>query len=160
MKLGLFRHGEKQSEWTSDPLLSQQGGLQAKALQLAVENGQLPKPTRLIASPKIRATMTFSPLARALNLPLEKSDHLDERSQREDLNYFKKRISKIIEGFTPTPGQIIFLCSHLDWIEEFSNLVPTDTDLHQIPGFSWSPGAYLIFDIEVLWHLTQKGRLL
>ena len=160
MKLGLFRHGEKESEWRHDPLLNLYGQQQAKALKQSVEQGVLPTPTRLIASPKIRAVLTFSPLARSLNLPLEKSENLDERTNSEDASQFKKRITKIIESFPAGADEIIFLCSHLDWIEEFSNLVPCDTDLHQVPEFSWSPGAYLLFDIEVIWHLTQKGRLL
>lgn len=160
MKLGLFRHGEKQSEWIHDPFLSPQGEAQAKTLKQEVEQGLLPKPTRLMASPKMRATMTFSPLARSLNLPLERSEDLDERSQSEDLTHFKKRISRIIDNFPASQEQTVFLCSHLDWIEEFSHLVPSDTNLHQIPGFHWAPGAYLIFDIEVIWHLTQRGRLL
>lgn len=160
MKLALFRHGEKESEWTSDPLLSWQGEQQAKALKQAVDQGHLPKPTRLIASPKIRTSLTFSPLARSLNLALEKSENLDERSTGEDFNHFKKRISKTIESFAAHKEETVFICSHLDWIEEFSNLVPCDTDLHQIPNFHWVPAAYLIFDIQVIWHLTQKGRIL
>ena len=160
MKIGLFRHGEKESEWTPDPRLNPVGQHQALELKQSVELGILPKPTRLIASPKIRAVLTLSPLARALNLPLEKSESLDERKNSEDAAQFKKRIVKVIESFPAGPDEIIFLCSHLDWIEEFLNQVPCDTDLHQLSEFSWNPGAYLIFDIEVIWHLTQKGRLL
>ena len=160
MKLGLFRHGEKESEWTHDPLLTLFGQKQASALKQSVEKGELPKPSRLMASPKIRAVLTLSPLARSLNLPLEKSEGLDERTNSEDGSQFRKRITKIIESFPADSDEIIFLCSHLDWIEEFSNLVPCDTDLHQVPGFSWSTGAFLLFDVKVIWHLTQKGRLL
>ncbi len=160
MKLGLFRHGEKESEWTPDPLLNLQGQQQAKILKDSVERGVLPKPTRLIVSPKIRAILTFSPLARSLNLALEKAEKLDERTNNEDASQFRKRIISTIESFSSESDEVVFLCSHLDWIEEFSNLVACDSDLHQVPEFSWSPGAYLIFDIEVIWHLTQKGRLL
>ena len=161
MKLGLFRHGEKQSEWTQDPLLTAHGEQQAKALKEAVEQQQLPKPTRLIASPRVRALQTLSPAARFLSLPLEKSEDLDERTANEDLPAFKKRISSWIEKISKSPAsEVIYVCSHLDWIEEFSYLVPCDTDLHQIAGFHWSTGAYLIFEIEAILHLTHKGRLL
>lgn len=164
MKLGLFRHGEKQSEWIQDPLLSPQGELQARALKEAIEKGILPKPTRLLVSPKIRTAQTFSSAARFLSLAVEKMDDLDERTKSEELPAFKKRISKWVESVSSSRSDdaedVIYVCSHLDWIEEFSYLVPCDTDLHQLPGFHWSPGAYLFFDIETLWHLTQKGQLL
>lgn len=168
MKLVLFRHGEKQSEWTSDPLLSFKGEQQAKALKEFVHQGILPKPTRLIISPKIRTAMTFSPLALSLPLPLEKSEVLDERSNQEEISDLKKRISQFIENISmqvdPKENeQIIFICSHFDWIEEFLELLPCDSDLIQIPDFRWAPGAYLVFEfnskVSQVWQLTQKGRL-
>ena len=133
-------------------------------LKEAVEKGLLPRPTQLIASPKIRAVQTLSPTARFLSLPLVKSDDLDERAANEDMISFKKRISKMIESFfsinsSLTSKDVVFLCSHLDWLEEFSNLVPCDTDLHQISGFQWDPCAYLIFEIQTIWHLTNSGAI-
>ncbi len=168
MKLVLFRHGEKQSERTSDPLLSHKGEQQAKALKQYVQQGILPKPNRLIISPKIRTAMTFSPLAQSLPLHLEKSNALDERSNQEEASDFKKRILQFIENISKPVDQkeneqIIFICSHLDWIEEFLDLLPSDSDLFQIPDFRWTPGAYLVFEFNFerneLWQLTQKGRL-
>jgi phosphohistidine phosphatase SixA len=159
MKVGLFRHAEKQTDGTQDPPLSFYGEQQALHLNRWVREGLIPRPDLLYTSPKRRAIQTFSPLARALNISIERFSELDERQSREDMTVFKKRISKFIEGHSPNPERTVYFCSHLDWIEEFCHLAPCDSDLQDLENFSWAPASFLIFDVQTIWHLIEKGQI-
>jgi broad specificity phosphatase PhoE len=159
MKIALFRHAEKQSGFGEDLLLSTEGIKQALTLKDEVENGRFPKPDMMVTSPKKRSYETFAPLARALSLPIQKDPNLDEQGSSENVILFRSRIHKFIEDIESGTNQTVFLCTHLDWIEQFSTLLSCDTDLHALVNFSWAPGAYMIFDVQDIWYLIEKGQM-
>lgn len=159
MKVILFRHAEKQSGFGEDLLLSPTGTKQALGLIEKVESGILPKPDVLITSPKKRASETFAPLARAFNLPVQTDPVLDEQGPSENVIVFRSRIHNFIDQIESDSKQTVYVCSHLDWIEQFSTLLSCDTDLHALVNFTWNPGAYMVFDIQDIWYLIAKGQI-
>ncbi len=159
MKIILFRHAEKQSGYGDDLLLSPQGVKQALGLIEKVEGGKLPKPHVLMTSPKKRTFETFAPLARALSLPVQTDPRLDEQGKSENVIVFRARIHEFIDEIESDSKQNIYLCTHLDWIEQFSTLLSCDTDLHALVNFSWGAGAYMIFDVQDIWYLVDKGQI-
>jgi phosphohistidine phosphatase SixA len=159
MKVAVFRHAEKQSEWGHDPSLSLKGEKQSHHLKEWIRDGKIPAPTRLASSPKTRALLTFSPLNRALGIKLEKLDALNERQPEENLDSFKQRVRQVIAEFSVKSEDVIFLCTHLDWIEEFLSAVPSDTEFSELLTFSWAPASFLLFDVQEIWHLEKRGHI-
>jgi broad specificity phosphatase PhoE len=157
MKIVVFRHAEKQSGIGGDLSLSPHGIKQALTLKDKVEHGEIIRPDILITSPKKRSYETFMPLAQALRLPIQKDLALDEQTSPENINVFRARIHKFIDDVQDHSNKTVFICSHLDWIEQFSTLLTCDTDLHTLVDFSWTPGSYMLFDVSDIWHLTDKG---
>jgi broad specificity phosphatase PhoE len=159
MKVAVFRHAERQSGYATDPELSPRGIRQSISIKDKVEDGSLPKPDVLITSPKRRAFETFEPVSQARRISIQKEHTLDERTNKEDINVFRHRVHKFIEDIEDHQGKTVFICTHLDWIEEFSTLLPCDTDLHALMHFAWSPGSYMLFEVGEVWHLLQRGEI-
>jgi broad specificity phosphatase PhoE len=159
MKVILFRHAEKQSGFGEDLTLSSLGTKQAFALKDLIESGKFPKPDVMYTSPKKRSLETFEPLARAISLPIQKDPNLDEQGKSENVIVFRSRIHQFIDNIESDSKQTIFICTHLDWIEQFATLLSCDTDLHALVNFTWNPAAYMIFDVQDIWHLIDKGQI-
>lgn len=159
MKLSLFRHAEKQSDWTYDPVLSPYGEKQALKLSQNVQSNLLPRPDQLYVSPKKRAQATFAPLSKDLKIPLAVQLALDEKHKGEDSGSFRLRVQNYLKGFNKTTSETVYLCTHMDWLEEALSLIPCDTDLSQLSDFYWAPAAYLHFEIRNIWHLQSWGHI-
>lgn len=141
MKLYLFRHAEKASHFHPNPGLSAGGSQQALKLLEKVQNSEMPRPTRLWASPKKRAQESLQPLATFMELPLESLNILDERTHDEDRGAFRARIQKFLNSLEKAEG-VIYICSHSDWIEEALTMIPSEKDLPNAHPH-WHPLQYL-----------------
>lgn len=160
MLLGLFRHAEKQDDWSGDPALTAHGLLQAQRIQHWVQLKKLPPPERILTSPRKRAQSTLTPLAQAQGISVQVTAALDERQNHESQLMFRQRIENFLADLMKIhSSQKIFLCTHYDWIEEFLNCFPCEEDLHHLPDFRWSPGAFLLFEMTTTWKLIQKGKV-
>lgn len=144
MKIYLFRHAEKSAHFQPNPGLSERGAAQALLLAEKVGQSELPRPTQLWVSPKKRAQQSFAPLAEKIEIPLKIVAELDERTHEENRPQFHERIRQVIatlEKEADQKNQVIYLCSHSDWLEEALALIPADTDLTQY--WQWSTLQYL-----------------
>lgn len=141
MKIYLFRHGEKVLAFHQNPELSPAGTAQALSLVEKVQSSELPRPTQLWASPKLRAQQSFLPLAARLDLPLQTLSELDERTHDENREHFRRRIQEVLNTFSAQDG-VLFICTHSDWIEEALTLLPSETDLYEKYPH-WHPLQYL-----------------
>lgn len=129
MKITLLRHGNR------DLMLSADGGLNQTGKELAAglfarlhPQGDLLIPTHLICSPKKRAKETLLPLSEDLGLPVEVEESLDERLNDETSSEFRARVRKFLE-LIPTKYKsidVIYLCSHADWLEDAMAVLPSD----------------------------------
>jgi broad specificity phosphatase PhoE len=157
MKLLLLRHAARSAIDSGDSPLSTNGHRQADELpSLSLEQGRLPKPVRLICSPKRRAQETLTPLAKALHLSITTDPRLDERHNHESQSEFHKRINAVVNEVSSATYSACVLCTHLDWLEAFDALAPTDKEV--IGG--WGTGEYRIFEIDGgLWTVKETGVL-
>lgn len=158
MRILLFRHCEK-DQARSDGGLSARGLRQAEKLSADVASSYKPQPQKIIASPRLRAQQSFSPLALVMNQELITWTEMDERLASEDYDLFKKRIQKALKNLEQLSG-CVYVCSHLDWIEEALLMINSDTDLNQAQFQMWSPGTYIDFEVhDGLWMLKHFGGL-
>jgi phosphohistidine phosphatase SixA len=159
MALFLFRHGDKAKTWDADPPLSEKGLLQAEALASLVERGDLPTPHQVIASPRKRAQQTLLPTSQVAQLTLTIADDLYERQPHENSELFNRRIKKFL---TQLPQRLnansnLYLCSHMDWLEEALLLLDSDTDFNLRPIF-WAPCQYVEFEWQDGIWIFKKSR--
>jgi broad specificity phosphatase PhoE len=162
MRLVLFRHGHKQFSMDNDPSLSDRGYIQATHLLDLVEKKQLPLPTQCWFSEKKRTFETLSALDQIPNIQWLKKSHLNERTPKEDTSQFQSRISSALKEFTKsaTPNEVLFICTHYDWIEDAMSLIPCDKNLTSFEFINWAPGQYIEFDYyDDLFHVVKKGLL-
>ena len=166
MILILFRHGHKSLLPFADPDLTPQGFDQAADLVQQIESGILPKPTHCWFSEKIRTQQTLSKAIENFNPISKKSSNLNLRSHTETHQEFKSRIQKILFEITAEnkSTDVHFICTHYDWIEEGLSLINSDKDLNSFEFSNWSPGQYLLFEIEssdrnTNWKMLKKGVL-
>jgi phosphohistidine phosphatase SixA len=164
MKLALFRHAERENSGVSNPPLSPRGMRQSELLTQLVLNNTLIRPTKLYCSPKLRAVLTFQSLHLKADIELTISPELDERSNSEVADQFSKRVKQKLFQLTKAgplnSSTVLFLCSHLDWIDEAMIHIPCDTDLTANKYSTWSPGSYMLFDVgSELWHLEKWEEL-
>lgn len=159
MKLIVFRHAERQRTFEDDPKLNIRGEAQAQAILKAVETQQLPTPTRILCSPKKRALMTLRPTADRLGLSMDHSPFLDERQNHESSAQFRERISDFFDDISQSNSDTenLFICSHLDWLEDMMNIIPLDLT-HSL--FHWGLAAYMIFEIGDEWRVLGQGQIL
>lgn len=169
MKIYLFRHAEKdQIDFNSnsqasgyDPGLTQRGHEQSiKLAQLVVEKELLP-PTQIFTSQKKRALQTLQPLAQSHSLEINQIVELNERKNSETSTQFISRINNFVEKMTnlQSPQNIIYCCSHYDWIEEFLYLDIFNKNLSSFSG--WAPASYMLFEIQKdVWHMKEFKRII
>lgn len=159
MQVLIFRHAERMHAHSDDPPLSPKGQKQAHGLPSLIEQFQFPTPSKIICSPKVRAIQTMEPLAEKLNIPLQIQNDLNERQNSEHADVFSKRIKRFIDYIENQSG-IIFLVSHLDWIEEALIQIPSDTNLNTAKYQTWPPGQSIEFEIvDGLWTHPKMRSL-
>jgi phosphohistidine phosphatase SixA len=159
MKLYLFRHAEKASPFHPDPSLSDSGMQQAMALLEKVKNAELPRPTHLWVSPRLRARQSFQALSNGLQLPFQIFEGLDEKMGGENRHQFRERIDKILQNASTQTG-VLYICSHYDWLEESLQLIACDTDLmHEIQSH-WTPLQYVGLQLkENTFEFLESKRI-
>lgn len=164
MKLLIFRHAEREKLGTTNPPLTRKGRAQADSLASLIATHQIAMPTRLISSPLLRAQMTFTPAAEKLQLPLKIEQELNERQAAENASTFNLRVKSYLDKLARLQGTV-FICTHLDWLEQALLQLHCDTDLSQDRYQShWQPGAYLELQLESIsrqafWQLSKMGVL-
>lgn len=151
MKIYFFRHAQKAMDFSGDPDLTIEGHAQASKVLDKVLKNELPRPTELWVSPKKRTHSTFRPLSQHFNIPLQTQDSLLEQQSEETLTEFRARIERLLLSAKISPGAVIFLCTHYDWVAEAMAVVPSDTDLSTSDYAHWNPCQYIGF------HVTEGG---
>ena len=154
MKWVIFRHGEKQMQGF-DPELTPRGHIQAKAIAEKVNSGKLPKPNALYVSTKRRTSQTFEPLALQCRLKTQIKAELTERVHGETPEKFRFRIQEFLVKLLllHQDNEVIYLCTHYDWVEEFLTVIESDSDLTRYTNFG--AGQYILFEKKELWHLLK-----
>lgn len=148
MKIYLFRHAQKAIDFSGDPELNTEGHAQAVKIMEKVLKKELPTPTQLWVSPRRRTRSTFQPLAELLKLPLQEQEALHEQTSGETLMAFHQRIQNLLEGASTQTQDVIFMCSHYDWMVEALVVIPSDTDFSSNYDFAhWNPGQHIGFEI-------------
>lgn len=151
----LFRHAEKQNSPSNNPPLSDRGLLQAEKILHDILNGELPTPSKILCSQKMRTQQTMQATANKLNLEIQIDPLLDERRSGENLEQFHKRIAQALHTYEKLSG-VLFLVTHFDWIEEALPQIHCDTDLNQSRFYSWSPAQHIEFEIhDGLWQFKK-----
>jgi broad specificity phosphatase PhoE len=162
MKVYLFRHGQKDSLPFEDPDLTSFGHQQANKLAELIRNGDLLKGTQFLASPRKRAQSTLRPAATLCQAPLQVASDLDQRTSFENADVFRARIQQTLNSLEKkfSTNDVIYLCSHHDWIEESLSVIPADTDLLDPRYWSWRPAQYMHFEVQDgLWILKTFNRV-
>jgi len=151
MRILMFRHAERENSGSSNPPLSLRGLKQAEKLVEEIDLAILPRPTKLLSSPKLRAQQTFQQIENHIGTPLAVHPDLDERMSSETAEFFTRRVQRFLNSFEGQTG-VIYFVSHLDWIEEALRLIPSDADLLQDRYQTWLPAQSLEFEIqEGMW---------
>lgn len=148
MILYIFRHAQKAMDFNADPDLTLEGHGQAAQILKRVTQGELPTPTRIWSSPKKRAQSTLRPLSHHLNLSLETHESLFEQSSSETISDFRQRIQKVLKSLAELKeNEVVFLCSHYDWVSEAMTLVSTTDDLSGADFSHWTPAQHVGFQV-------------
>lgn len=154
MKITLLRHGNRDLTMSSDGGLNRAGNDLAAGLPSKIEpNGNLPKPTQLISSPKKRAQETLLPMSKALELPLLTEEDLDERRTNESSVEFRSRVKNYLE-LLPNKyksSDVVCLCTHSDWLDDAMIVLPSDIP-QPIAESGFACGEYRSFEFkDGLW---------
>jgi len=172
MKFVLFRHGSKGFTPFEDPELNAQGFQQSIKLAELVKSNELPTPTHLFVSPKRRTSQTFYPMSKEFSLEMQIKEELDLRQPEESQTEFRSRIQKFLDFIAEQKNltaeqksltavqknEVIFACTHYDWIEESLTLIDCDKNLNSFEFSHWAPSQFLIFEINSSdWKLLKKG---
>ena len=140
MKITLLRHGKRDLTTSSDGSLNETGQKLALELPSRLEpQGKFPRPTHLICSPKRRARETLSPLSEHLAINLKTEPLLDERQNTEASVEFRDRVKNFFVNLPKqyTPQDVVYLCSHADWLEEAIISLPSDIpEVYAESGFA------------------------
>lgn len=157
MRLVLFRHAERESTGGANPTLTRRGIDQAEKILAAVKSQRLPNPQQLMVSPRLRTQQSLGPLSLELKLPLQILPELDERQNAESAFQFTQRVQNFLQRCAQTQATL-FMCTHLDWVEEALRWIPSDSDLLQPLYQSWQPSQFMSFQVEGgLWTLQEFG---
>lgn len=162
MKLYLFRHAQKAMDFSGDPDLTPEGHAQASKLLDRVLKHELTAPTELWVSPKKRTLSTFRPLSKHFGLELQGQEALYEQKSDESISMFRARIQRTLESLTEKKSNdVIYLCSHYDWVVEAMHIIPCDTDLTGSEYSHWNPCQYIQLeaDAEGLFHFIEFKRI-
>jgi len=162
MKVYLFRHGQKDSQPFDDPDLTTFGHQQAHTLAELIRKGALVKGTQFLASPRKRAQSTLTPAATLCGVEIQIVSDLDQRTSFENSDIFRARIQQLLSSLEKkfSTNDVIYLCSHHDWIEESLSVIPADTDLLDPRYWSWRPAQYMHFEVTAgLWVLKTFNQV-
>lgn len=151
----IFRHGEKQTQG-HDPELTARGQSQAQKILEKIKAGQLPKPSAFYVSTKKRTAQTFQPAASHLKMKSQIKAELTERVPGETPDKFRFRIQEFLVKLIlfHQDNEVLYLCTHFDWIEEFFSIIESDQDLSRYSSFSSC--QYIMFDKKELWHVLKS----
>ena len=159
MQILLFRHAERENTGIENPPLSARGQKQAMQIRTLIEKKSLPNPGRIFVSPKIRTQQTLFPLAELAKVEMQMTPELDERQTSESSSQMTGRVRRFL-SFLERQNGVLYVCTHLDWIEEALIAVPSPQDLLAEKFQAWAPAQFIEFDIqEGLWHLQKTGRV-
>ena len=158
MKFVLFRHGSKGFTPFEDPELNAQGFQQSIKIAELVKANQLPKPTHLFVSPRRRTSQTFYPVSKEFSLDMQIKEELDLRQPEETQSDFRARIQSFLDLVAGQSNDVIFACTHYDWIEESLTVIDCDKNLNSFEFSHWAPSQFLIFEIDNSgWKVLKKG---
>jgi broad specificity phosphatase PhoE len=160
MKFVLFRHAQKGITPFEDPELSLKGYEQSGLLVDLIKNKSLPTPTTLFVSPKRRTSQTFYPISKHHNLTPQVSDLLDQRRSDENSLQFRQRVQNFLNTLeTRTSNEVVYACTHYDWLEEAMTLIHCDRDLNTFEFAHWAPTQHVVFEVENnVWKFIAKGN--
>lgn len=161
----LLRHGHKSMTPPENPNLSDKGHNQAHHLLKMVQENNLPTPTLCLYSDKIRTKETLNKLIETFHPKHELKTDLNLRELNENAQQFRARIQKLVNYYTyqasqpQSKNQIVYACTHYDWIEEAMTIIDCDKNLNSYEFASWSPAQYIEFKIndEGLWQFKSRG---
>ena len=153
----LMRHGSR--DLTGLDRLTAEGREQAMRLTRDVQEKRLPRPTRLIATPRKRSQETLRFLADDLLLKIEIDVGCDERQPGETVPDFENRVRQWIQSTrlrATGPDDVTLAVSHLDWLEAAVIFIESDeSELEQ--SEPWTPAARRVyFYQDGLWRRRKK----
>ena len=134
-----MRHGSR--DLSGSDRLAAEGREQAMQLSRDIQEGRLPRPTRLIATPRVRSQETLHFVAVALSLSIEADPQCDERQPAEKVAEFEARVRMWTENARlSAAGSCTLVVSHLDWLEAAALFLNSDeTELERAER--WTPAA-------------------
>lgn len=166
MVLIFLRHGEKSNLLSdeAESYLSPQGHRQAQTLVSLTQNGQLPKPTHLLASEFERTSQTLLPLSKQFCVTIVKKREFDLQDFNESMLKFQERVRRGLNYLQSHDSEsVVYCCSHQDWLHEAISQLETQELSRKLLN-SWPTARYLAFKIEsnpeTQWQLLQEGRVL
>ena len=164
MILILIRHGHKSFTPITDPDLTAKGFEQAEILVDLVKKSALPEPSHCWYSDKIRTRQTLEKVIQYYTPISTCKKELNLRHHSESNSDFRQRIQKFFHEITARSGssEVHFVCTHYDWIEEALILIDADKDLNSFEFSNWSPGQFLVFELNSNdksepWKVLKKG---
>jgi broad specificity phosphatase PhoE len=164
MNLVLLRHATRSSVLefgSTESSLNVTGLAQASDLIQHVQpQGELPSPSTLFSSPKLRARQTLEPLSQALPLKIHILSDLDERRENESLSKFERRVRDVIDFTLTLPDpETVYLCTHLDVLEAAALLWPTNFTERE-SATPWSTLEYQVFKrVDGILQSGLRGRV-
>ena len=162
MNLYLFRHGQKNAVPFADPDLTAQGFAQSKKLAETIARGELLRGTVFLASPRLRAQNTLKLAAELCAAPVQVVSDLDQRENFETGETFRARVQQFLLSIENKFSQkdVVYVCTHHDWIEESLSAIPADVDLLDVKYWSWNTVQFMHFEInDGLWQLRRFDRI-
>lgn len=151
----LMRHATR--DHSGSDRLSAEGREMAMKLTKSVQEKRIPKPHRLIASPRKRTQETLRPLADDLLIPIEIESRCDERQPDETEASFTERVRNFIQSTqlcvnSRQEPETWLIVSHLDWLEVAVLFLESDeTEMEREEP--WTPGAKRIYlKTDEIWR--------
>lgn len=161
MKIYIFRHAQKNRDFSENPDLTESGHQQAHKILELVQRNKLPPPEEIWVSPKRRTHSTMRPLADSLKLNLDIHEFLEEQQGHETIDQFRARIQGTLDQLLKTQSRTVYLCTHYDWLVEAMPLIPSDKDLLDYEFQQWSPAQHIGFELttEGIYNFIELKRI-
>ncbi len=156
--LVLVRHAHRDRlEGESDNGLSAKGLKQAKAVRRFFKRRYGRAEPAIFSSPKVRCIETLEPLARWLNVPIERLAELDEGGSLDGkIRAFRDHfVSLESPSRHPDEPELVVACSHGDWIPRAIELW-TGTEIFLDKG-GWAELRWTDDKLELAW-VVQSPR--
>jgi broad specificity phosphatase PhoE len=157
MHVILLRHATRSPLHPADGGLSEAGRRQAADLVDRLNpSGPLLHPTVLIASPKRRAQETLAPLSSYCGIQINLNENVDERRDAETGLQFQARVRAWVKETVSKYGtnDVLFVCSHLDWLEEVLRVAPSNLTALEIER-PFAPCEARAFEIrDGIWYTS------